>query len=88
MSKTIHRAPLALASDGTILLNIATFDVKKVLDLVYALASDEPGAVFIGIAVNPKERDRLEALLDDAMLQAAFTIVATRQARRRASHNE
>jgi hypothetical protein len=27
MSKAIHRAPLALASDGTVLLNVAMFDV-------------------------------------------------------------
>lgn len=83
MSRTVHRAPLALATDGTFLLNLATFDLPKRLDALLELALEERGAVFIGIALARSEVERLRALVDDASLQAAFFAAGTRQRQRR-----
>ena len=83
MSKAIHRAPLAIASDGVVLLNVAMFDVQKKLELLYELALRERGAVFIGIAVTRHELDRLRDQVDDTLTPAAFGVVGSRQSRRR-----
>lgn len=82
MSKAVHRAPLALASDGAVILNVAMFDVPKQLQQLFDLALRERGAVFIGIAITPQELDRLRAEIDDNVLQSAFGLVGSRQARR------
>ncbi|HQP39699.1 MAG TPA: hypothetical protein PLI95_31160 [Polyangiaceae bacterium] len=83
MSRTIHRAPLALASDGTILLNTAVFDVPKRIEQLLELALRERGAVFIGIALAPHEVEQLRLQVDDAVLQAAFFTAGARQRRSR-----
>ncbi len=83
MSHTIHRAPLALASDGTILLNAAVFDVAKRVEQLLELALRERGALFIGIALAPHEVEQLRLQVDDATLQAAFFAAGARQRLRR-----
>lgn len=88
MSSVVPRAPLALSSDGVVLLNAATFDVPKNAEQLFELAVQQRGAIFIGIAVSPRELDRLRVELDDAMLQAAFMLAGTRQARQRRKHKK
>jgi len=83
MSRSLHRAPLALASDGSVLLNVGVFDIPKNVDRLIEFAMQERGAVFIAVAVSPAELDRLRAEIDDATLQSAFQLVGRRQARRR-----
>lgn len=83
MSKNLHRAPLALASDGTVVLNVTMFDVPKRLDALIEHASREHGALFIGIALAPHEVEQLRQQIDDAVLQAAFFAAGARQRRRR-----
>jgi predicted LPLAT superfamily acyltransferase len=75
----MNRAPLAITSEGTVLLNAALFDDVTSMDEVVALAREQPGAVFIGIVVSADEMKRLQHLLDDAHLQAAYTIIGKRQ---------
>ncbi len=55
MSRTIHRAPLALTTDGTVLVNVAGFDTPKRIETLVKLAVAQRGAVFIGIALTPAE---------------------------------
>ena len=72
MSRRLHGAPLALASDGTVLLNAARFDDVVSLDEVVALAQEQPGLVFIGVTLSPSEVRRLRdgSSLDDACAHA------------------
>ena len=83
MSSKIHRAPLALARDGTVLLNVAMFDVPKTIDKIFELALRERGAIFVAIAVNARELERLRDEIDDTISQAAFGVVGARQAKQR-----
>ena len=78
MSKAIHRAPLALASDGTVLLNVAMFDAPKRLDALFDLALRERGAIFIAVAVSVQESERLCDQIDDTVMQAAFGVAGAR----------
>lgn len=83
MSKQLHRAPLALSSDGAILLNVAMFDAPKTPERLFQLAISERGPIFIGIVVGTDELAQLRDDIDDAALQAAFRIVGSKQARAR-----
>jgi hypothetical protein len=83
VSRRLHPAPLAVASGGAVLLNVARFDDVVSMEEVLALAREMPGAVFIGVALSADELRRLRDLLDDASLQAAFALIAIRQ---RAAH--
>jgi hypothetical protein len=72
MSRRLHGAPLALACDGTVLLNLARFDDVTTMDEVVALAKEQPGTVFIGVALSPSEVRRLRdgSSLHDACAHA------------------
>ena len=77
----MHRAPLAVASDGRVLLNVAVFDVAKDVDHLFELAGRERGAVFVGLVLHPSEVEQLRLQVDDAVLQAAFFAAGSRQRR-------
>jgi hypothetical protein len=83
MSKTLVRDPLAIGSDGTVLVNVAMFDVVKDAAQLFELAVRERGAVFIGIAVDRHDLERLRAELGDAAAQAGYGVAGRRQGRRR-----
>ena len=85
MSHKLARAPLAITSDGEMLLNVFQFDIthKKTIDRLVAHAKDERGAVFIGVVVSATEAEQIRRELDDTSLQATFGVVAARQARAR-----
>jgi hypothetical protein len=55
VSRVIHRAPLAVTTDGTVLLNLAAFDAPKHIETLVKLAAAQPGAVFIGVALTASE---------------------------------
>ncbi len=59
MSRVIDRAPLAVTSDGDVLLNVARFDEPKTVEEIVRLAIRQRGAVFIGVALSPAEARRL-----------------------------
>lgn len=83
MSKKIHRAPLALATDGTVILNMAMLDVPKRVEKLIEAALAERGAIFIGVVLNRAELECLQDIVDDNALQAAFHLAGRRQATRR-----
>ena len=65
MSRVIDRAPLAVTSEGVVLLNVARFDVPKKIQEIVRVALQQRGAVFIGVALSPAEVRRL---LDEAAM--------------------
>jgi hypothetical protein len=65
VSRVINRAPLAVTSDGDVLLNIARFDEPKKIEEIVRMAVRQRGAIFIGIALSRREVKRL---LDDAAM--------------------
>jgi hypothetical protein len=65
VSRVIDRAPLAVTSDGDVLLNVARFDEPKKIEEIVRMAVRQRGAIFIGVALSPTEARRL---LDDAAM--------------------
>ena len=55
MSRRIHRADLAVSSNGTILLNVAPFATGLGVEALVELALAQPGEVFIGVSLLPHE---------------------------------
>jgi len=75
-------APMAVASDGSILLNIALAGDQDIVKLVErALA--EGGTVFVGVAITEAERVLALKRADDAAAETVGWILGGRQRRRR-----
>ena len=81
MSRRIHRAPFALASDGTVLLNIAEFDGVHSLESLLEQARAQPGPVFVGTPITTQESRELLARIGHGCREAGACIVGARQNR-------
>jgi hypothetical protein len=53
--------PFAVASDGTVYINVTRFEGPVAADLLLHRANLEPGALFVGVALSNEE---VKALLD------------------------
>jgi hypothetical protein len=53
--------PFAVASDGTVFVNVTRWEGVAATDLLLHRANLEPGVLFIGVALT---KDEVEALLD------------------------
>jgi hypothetical protein len=83
VSRAVHRAPLALASDGTVLLNVAEFDEPKNIEDLVRTALKQRGVVFIGITANSSEVRFIMERIHDAAHEAACLSAGRRQRRAR-----
>ena len=79
MTRRVHRAPLALASNGTVLLNLAEFDGARSPAALLKRALAQEGAVFIGVRLSGAEVQRVLARLDDNYAEAAAYLAGGRQ---------
>ena len=71
-------APMAVASDGTVLLNLTHIVAdKNDLDAIIAVACATGLPVFVGVVVPVRHRARLAHDIDDALAGAAGRIGAT-----------
>lgn len=69
-------APLALALDGSVLLNVSSLlDAATVAKVATALSVD-PSALFIGTAVPAPHRAQVLTRIDDAAAEVAARIQA------------
>ena len=82
MKARLHRAPLAITSDGTMLANIV--EVVSVNEVTAAIeqAAERGALVFVGVPVSRVEATAILAHLDGAAAEAIAKIVG-RQRRRR-----
>jgi hypothetical protein len=72
--KRTHCAPLALALDGSVLLNVsARLDPATLARVAHALAV-KPADLFIGTSLPPAQRAQALARIDDAAAEAAARI--------------
>ena len=83
MSRRVHRAELALASDGTALLNITTLVDDTELDALLDIAKEEKGRVFIGVELDAGEAAPLLRRLQHGVGDAVGKTVGARRWRRR-----
>jgi hypothetical protein len=59
VSRVIERAPIAVTSDGDVLLNVARFDVPKRIEETVKMAVRQRGALFVGVVLSAAEVRRL-----------------------------
>jgi len=69
-------APMALASDGSLLLNIAEFQDETSPDALLRAAQATGLVVFVGVIVPANRRKTLLHYLDDAVAEVAGRIGA------------
>lgn len=81
MSRRVHLAPLALTSDGEVLLNVAMFDAPKDLATLLRLAQTESVSVFIGVPLSGSELEFILSELRHAYRDGAAWLVGGRQRR-------
>jgi len=85
VSRRIHRADLALTSEGYLIVNLACFEDNRDVAFLLQRALAQPGEVFIGVTINATEVSAVLSRLDNAAAEAAAAIAAAaaRQRRRR-----
>jgi len=86
MSRTIHQAEFAIASDGTLLLNVAHADVYLAPSRLVEWAIKQPGKLFVGVQMSPAEAKRALGWCKDIHSEAAAYIIGPRE--RRARHGK
>jgi Holliday junction resolvase len=85
VSRKVNRAPLALSSEGKILLNVAMSDAPKQLEALLAFAQRTRGEVFIGVVLDGRDRDFVRDELRHAFRDATAWVVSPRQRKRATS---
>lgn len=83
MSRRVHPAPLALTSDGTVLVNVAVFDGRRDLAALVRKARATRGRAFIGVEVDGREVAVVLECASHAHAEAVAGIVGKRQRRQR-----
>lgn len=78
-----HAAALALASDGTLLLNVAADAGDDDLEALLEQARKSGGSVFIGVPLSTAEARRVAKRLEHSSAESAALILAARSRRRR-----
>ena len=82
MSRKINRSPLALSTEGEILLNVAMSDAPKQLEALLAFAQRTRGEVFIGVVLDGRDREFVRDELRHAFRDATAWVVSPRQRKR------
>jgi hypothetical protein len=77
----LHQAPLALATDGTVLVNVARLVDRDDLDRVIEHARDQGGPIFVGVLVPTADMPGLLHDLDDAAAEIAAWVSVRRHRR-------
>ncbi len=77
-----------MASDGSLLVNIAHLETSQDPAVLLERAIAERGEVFIGVRLEPREAKEVLRLLDDRAAEAAGVIGGRRHRRRRAKERK
>jgi hypothetical protein len=82
MSRKIHEAPIAVTTEGALVVNVASFGPTNIEGLL-ARALDDDAELFIGIVVEDDELELLMERLDNASAEAVALVIGKRTKRRR-----
>ena len=78
MSRRIHKADVALTSQGALVVNVAALVSAPCVETLIARALDEEGELFIGIVVSEREKQMLLERLDNAAAEALAVVIGKR----------
>ncbi len=79
VSREVNDAPLAVASDGTVFVNVTHVGGMKEPGELLELALEEEGEVFIGVALEPAEVEEVLRRLDDGAADAVANVLGARK---------
>jgi hypothetical protein len=85
VNKKVTLAPFALASDGTVYVNVAHFQGDIAVMKIIQQARRLDGVLFIGIAATGQEKKVLARVLDHVGTDAVAKMVGARLRRTRGS---
>jgi hydrogenase maturation factor len=85
VSRKINVTPLALSSEGELLLNVAMSDAPRRLDALLAFAERTDGEVFIGVVLGGRELAFVTGELGHAVRDATARVVGQKQRKRATS---
>ncbi len=77
MSRRIHKAPVAVTTEGALVVNVAGFGPTNIEGLI-TRALDDDAELFIGIVVEEKEQDLMMKRLDNAAAEAVAKLYGKR----------
>lgn len=83
MNRRVHLAPIALTSDGDVLINIAKLASSADFETIVRAAEREHRAIFVGVMLSSRETEFAMARLDNAADETAACIVGRRRRRSR-----
>ena len=83
MSRAIHQAAFAVASDGTLLMNVAHVDRRFTPSQLLQWALGQPGKVFVGVQMSPAEVKKVATWSRDVHDEAVAYVVGPRERRAR-----
>jgi len=81
MSRAIHQSAFAVASDGTLLINVAHVDRRLSPSQLLQWALGQPGKVFVGVQMSPAEAKRVIAWCNDIHTESIAYVVGARERR-------
>jgi hypothetical protein len=77
MTRKIHKAPIAVTTEGALVVNVAGYGPTNIEGLI-ARALDDDAELFIGIVVDKKEHRLLMERLDNAAAEAVGMVIGKR----------
>ena len=83
MSRAIHQAAFAVASDGTLLMNVSHVGRQFTPSQLLQWALGQPGKVFLGVQMSPAEAKRVLGWCKDINSEAVAFVVGPRERRSR-----
>jgi hypothetical protein len=78
----LHTAPLAVATNGTLLVNGRTFTTSEKIEAALEAAKEFGTDIFIGVALRESEARRLLLRMEDSFAEVASTVRSSRKARK------
>ena len=83
MSRAIQQAAFAIASDGTLLMNVAHVDRRFTPGQLLQWALGQRGKVFLGVQMSPAEAKRVIVWCNDIHTESIAYVVGARERRSR-----
>ncbi len=83
MSRRIHQAAFAIASNGNLLVNVAHVDRRLTPTQLLRWALGQPGALFVGVQMSPAEATRVLSWCADLHDEAVAFVIGARLRRQK-----
>jgi len=78
VSRKINTAPVAVTTDGALVVNAAGFEASPNVSKLIARAMNGDAEIFIGVVVSGKERKLMMTRLDGAAAEAVAMVIGRR----------